>query len=266
MSRISKEVTRTFRRLMRKAFPVFEQRREFWIWSREDQKRLDFYRQFVTSGDVVFDVGANLGNRAKIFHKLGANVIAIEPQTTCADYLQSVFDNKTNFQLVRVALGSSPGEAEMSICSTHQMSSLADNWLQAVKQSGRFGKERWVAMERVAIDTLDNLIAQFGRPSFVKVDVEGFEEQVLAGLSAPVSAISLEFTPEFMEGTLRCIDYLCAMGNPTFQLSMGESMELAGSEWVGAEKIKQMLSRVPSKSFGDLYARFDVLCVRQAAA
>jgi FkbM family methyltransferase len=233
-----------------------QMRRTFWDWSQDDQKRLAFYKQFIAIGDIVFDVGANMGNRAKVFSRLGAVIIAVEPQPTCADFLVSVFQRNSNFHLVRAALGAAVGEAEMLITTAHAVSSLSPDWIRAVKESGRFSEYEWDRTATVPIDTLDNLIARFGRPAFVKIDVEGFEDKVISGLSVPVGALSLEFTPEFIKSTHKCIDHLCEIADPRFQVSLGESMEFILPEWVTAEEIKKRLSEVPPTSFGDLYARF----------
>ncbi|MDP7014212.1 MAG: FkbM family methyltransferase [Pirellulaceae bacterium] len=231
------------------------QMRRFRKWSDQDEKRLDFYRQFVAAGDIVFDVGANLGNRAKIFSKLGATVVAIEPQGECADFLRMAFRHAANFHLVRKALGASPGQAEMLVCNAHTISSLSPEWVRRVKESGRFEDYEWDRTEAVQIDTLDNLIAEYGRPAFIKIDVEGFEDQVVAGLSTPVRAISLEFAPEYIEGTHRCIEHLCRIGECRFQVSLGESMEFLLPNWVTAEEVRSTLAEMPPMAFGDLYAR-----------
>ncbi|MDT8316996.1 MAG: FkbM family methyltransferase [bacterium] len=228
---------------------------QFWEWSGEDQKRIDFYRQFVTKGDLIFDVGANRGSRAKIFSKLGAIVVAVEPQTECSDFLQYVFRNKDNFNLVKKALGASVGQTEMLISNADTISSLSPEWVSAVKESGRFAGHEWNRKETVLVDTLDNLIAQYGRPAFVKIDVEGFEAQVLSGLTTPVGALSVEFTPEFMGNTLKCIEELDRIGVFQFQISLGESMEFSLPYWVNEEEIRRALSKIPSDVYGDLYAR-----------
>jgi len=230
--------------------------RDFWQWTTEDQTRLDFYQQFVSRGDLVFDIGANLGNRSKIFSKLGAVIVAVEPQTPCGDYLASVFQETAGFHLVRKALGASVGEAEMLICDASTISSLSPDWVRSVTESGRFAEYKWDRAETVSVDTLDNLIDQYGRPAFIKIDVEGFEDEVVAGLSTPVNSLSLEFAPEFMDSTTRCIDHLCRLGEVRFQISVGESMEFALPDWLTADGIKRELSRVSSMTFGDLYARF----------
>ena len=135
-----------------------EMQKKFWEWSEEDRNRIDFYKQFITTGDIVFDIGANMGNRAKVFYSLGAVVIAVEPQTQCATFLQAVFTHKANFHLVRKALGCSVGQAEMFISNAHVISSLSTDWIRAVQETGRFKKYEWNRKEMVLVDTLDNLV------------------------------------------------------------------------------------------------------------
>lgn len=70
-----------------------------------------------------------------------------------------------------------------------------------------------------------------------------------------MKALSLEFAPEYIESTFKCIDHLGKLGNYTYQLSMGESMEFYLPDWVTAEKAKEQLRKVPTSSCGDIYAR-----------
>jgi FkbM family methyltransferase len=230
--------------------------RQFREWTGEDQKRCDFYKQFIAKGDLVFDVGANSGNRTKVFSRLGAIVIAVEPQPECAEFLREVFKDERDVCLIQTALGAAKGQAEMMICSAHTISSLSPAWIRAVKESGRFAKYEWNRTATVSVDTLDNLMAQYGCPRFIKIDVEGFEDQVIFGLSSRVAAISMEFTPEFIESTYACVRHLCRMGRCQFQISFGESMEFALPNWVASDEIRRRLSEVPMNAFGDLYARF----------
>jgi hypothetical protein len=74
--------------------------------------------------------------------------------------------------------------------------------------------------------TLDKLIEQFGIPSFIKIDVEGFEYEVIKGLSKPVKALSLEFTPEIIESTYKCINYLQQLGKINLNYSVFKTMSL----------------------------------------
>ncbi len=103
--------------------------------------------------------------------------------------------------------------------------------------------------------TLDQLIAEYGSPSFCKIDVEGFERQVLEGLSSPVSCISFEFTREFLDDARVCVSLLENLGSIEVNASFGETMQLAGS-WVDPERIFSTIEAQPEDcDWGDIYVR-----------
>ncbi len=235
---------------------TWRRRRAFAKFSEEDAQRAAFYAQFMASGDLVFDVGANMGNRTKVFLSLQARVVGCEPQAQCADFLQEVLAREGNFTLVRQALGNRAGKTEMFVSSSHVLSTLSADWIGATQQSGRFAAYEWATKQAVEVTTLDQAIREYGKPSFIKVDVEGYEAEVLAGLSEPVDYISIEFVPETIEGTFRCIDHMTSIARaPVFQLSLGESMAFAWPDWVVAAEAKQILAGVQSPLWGDVYIR-----------
>ena len=164
-------------------------------WSAADERRSIFYEQFVKQGDLVFDIGANVGNRSKTFLKLGARVIAFEPQSFCADILESAFSDR-NFKCVRKAVGENAGSIELHVNAMSVLSTVSKRWISETEQSGRFAESKWEKTEEVELTTLDECIKEFGVPSFVKIDVEGYEYEVIAGLNRPVPMISLEFASE----------------------------------------------------------------------
>ncbi|PLX83451.1 MAG: FkbM family methyltransferase [Desulfuromonas sp.] len=221
-----------------------------------DTARRNFYARFVEAGSLVFDVGANLGNRSKVFLALGAETVAFEPQPFCADFLTNVLRHEPRFRLVRKALGATTGRAEMYISNAHTLSSLSPSWIEATKQSGRFSDYSWGQKEQVEVTTLDKAIAKYGRPSFIKIDVEGYESQVLAGLSSPVDYISIEFTFEFLEDTFRCIELIEKIApGAQYQYSRGETMALALEEWVSALRFREILNNFSQNEAGDIYIR-----------
>jgi FkbM family methyltransferase len=137
------------------------------------RKILNFYSQFIKKGDLCFDVGAHKGNRAAAFLKIGARVIAVEPQKSCIKFLQSKFGKNPNFVLVGKGLAESEGELTMSICEeADDISTFSEKW-----KMGRFSQYEWNKKELTQVTTLDNLIKEFGPPIFCKIDVEGFEYQ-----------------------------------------------------------------------------------------
>jgi len=229
------------------------------VWTKHDQRMLALYSQFLTPDDLCFDVGANRGSRTKVFLNLGARVIAIEPQTQCAHLLEKLFGHKKELTIIQKALGREDGQGEIMLCAVNPISSLSKPWIQAVKKSGRFPHHVWDKKELVQITTLDDLIKQYGQPAFIKIDVEGYEYEVLQGLSKPVKAISLEFMPEYFETTRHSIAHLNTLGKPTFNYALRETMQLILDPWVEAEDILARLSKLENMAglSGDLYVRFD---------
>jgi FkbM family methyltransferase len=234
-------------------------RRRLRAW-RERRRRVDFYRRFLSRGELCFDVGANRGDRVELFLATGARVVAVEPQSTCHAVLEDRFGGDGRFTLVRSAVGAASGEAELMAANDYETSVLATlspEWAGSVQESGRFAHMRWERRETVEVTTLDALIDEYGAPAFCKIDVEGYEPEVLAGLSTPLRSLSLEFTPERMESTEACVARLLDLGAYEFDYSLNESLVLASDRWLSAPELLDELAafRGDSVTFGDVYAR-----------
>lgn len=201
----------------------------------------------IKNGDLVFDVGANVGNKTKEFMKLGARVVAFEPQSDCIACL-----SKTGATVRQVALGKEKSDMEFLFKSNaNTLSSMSEDFIVTVKQS-RFKDYNWGNVEQVKTETLDNMIGEFGTPKYIKIDVEGYELEVLKGLTKPVEFISFEFTPELLGTALRCLDYL-----PTgkYNYSSQESGEFKFDKWVDKEPFIEFLKGIKDYQieFGDIY-------------
>ncbi len=207
---------------------------------------------------LCFDVGANVGNRTRLFLVLGAHVVAVEPQIHCADFLAREFTCNSQFSLVRKALGAADGIAELQISNADTISSLSNAWIDAVKKSGRFSDYSWEQKQTVSVTTLDWLISQYGVPDFIKIDVEGFEYEVIKGLTQPVKALSFEFTPEYFDVTVLCLEHLESIGRIELNYSLGESMELGLKAWISPRELVETLSKYRNSNtvYGDVYVRF----------
>lgn len=227
---------------------------------RERRRRVRFYRAFVPPGGLCFDIGANVGDRVELFLAIPARVVAVEPQSSCHSVLEARFGGHPRFTLERSALGANPGEAELMAADDYETSVLATlsrDWAASVQESGRFASRRWERTEVVEVVTLDSLVDRYGPPDFCKIDVEGYEPEVLAGLSTPIPSLSVEFTPERFEATQTCVARLLELGDYGFNHSFGESLALASTQWVGADELLTALEafRDDSSTFGDVYAR-----------
>jgi len=212
---------------------------------RRRKEMLAFYSQFIKKGDLCFDVGANMGNRTEIFLELGARVVCIEPQKVCLQRLYKLFGNNKDVIIVDKAVGDREGYAELAICEeAPTLATLSDKW----KKEGRFSKDfKWEKTQRVPVTTLDTLVLLYGLPIFCKIDVEGFEESVLKGLTKPLPFISFEFTREFFDDAKKCVNHLLSIGRVEFNCSIGESMKWLFPTWVTPDELYQGVDSVEDK-------------------
>jgi len=214
-----------------------------------------FYRQNLRAGEVVFDIGTHVGSRARAMRAAGVKVIAYEPQEPFTKFLR--WSLPADITLVSAAVGSRNAEAELAISTLHPtVSSLSADFPTAAAKIKGFEHVRWDKLQKVRVVTLDSQIAEFGIPSYVKIDVEGFELEVLAGLSKPLAMLSVEFLPGFQSLTLKVLDRLSQLGDYRFNPVIGERAKFLWPEWRDIEAVKQWLEALPvNTKSGDLFAR-----------
>jgi FkbM family methyltransferase len=214
------------------------------------------YGQFVRRGDLVFDVGAHVGDRVASFRRLGARVIAVEPQPAFAKLLKLIYGRSREVVVERVAIGRESGSTRIMINPDNPtVSTASQDFISAARDAPGWETQRWTRSLVVPVTTLDALIARHGIPSFIKIDVEGFEAEALQGLSQRVKALSFEFTTIQREIALACIDHCVALGLLRFNGALGESQTFAHADWVDRVAIRRWLTELPhDANSGDIYA------------
>lgn len=229
----------------------------YWRPGRQRALRR-LYRPLVASGDLVFDVGAHVGDRTAAFAALGARVVAVEPQPSILPWLERLVGGRPGVVIEPVAVGAEVGMADFAISQSNPtLSTLATQWrTDVVARNPTFRSVRWEASASVPVTTLDMLIEKHGEPGFCKIDVEGHEAEVLRGLHRPIDLLSLEFVRGTTEIALECVDLLEALASYRYNAIGGERRSFLWSQWVGADRIRSWLTQDAGRySSGDLYAR-----------
>lgn len=241
-------------RIMR-AIDLLNKTNRFNFFRRRKERK--FFSSFINRGDLVFDVGANIGNKSAVFASLNARVVAIEPQKSCAAYLKKRFRKNKSIEILETALGSLEGTAELYICEEFPtISTISKKWIE----KGRFSDTHlWNQKDSIPITTLDTVISQFGVPKYIKIDVEGYENEVLKGLSVPCEYISFEFTIEFLEDARDCLVYLETLGAFLLNCSFGESPNFFLSEWTDMQDLISCLQSIDGNNlWGDIYVKYQI--------
>ncbi|NNK63583.1 MAG: FkbM family methyltransferase [Gemmatimonadetes bacterium] len=216
------------------------------------------YGEFVGPGDLVFDVGAHVGDRTAAFATLGARVIALEPQPAVLPWLRRRVGRHPGVTILEEAVGRAVGTATLAVSSAHPtVSTLAEDWRRDLSdRNPSFAGVRWDAAVEVPVTTLDLLIETYGVPRFCKIDVEGHEAEVLAGLSRPVPALSVEFVAGTFEVTRSCVARLAELGSYEYNVILGERRRFVFDRWrTGADLEIWFDGGADGASSGDVYAR-----------
>lgn len=215
------------------------------------------YATLVRPGGLAFDIGSHVGDRIGSFRRCGARVVALEPQPLCARVIRDIYAGDKDVTLVEAACGPKPGKLTLHINSSNPtVTTASQDFVKAADGAGGWEGQVWDRQIEVPVTTLDALIAQHGRPDFVKIDVEGFEGDVLAGLSNPLPCLSFEFTTIQRDVAYACLDRLMEIGPYGFDIALGESQKLTFGRWVSKVEMAEHIGALPhDANSGDVYAR-----------
>lgn len=231
---------------------------QMYYWPPGQGHRLDaFYGQLIGPGDLCFDVGAHVGNRSLAFRRLGAKVIAIEPQPDFVRFLRWLFRRKPEITLEETAIATRDGEIELFLSTaTPTVTSASKTFVNETPEIESFSSVAWDRSVRVPALSLQSLIARYGNPAFIKLDIEGMELAALEGLTTPPSCLSFEFLAARPQDSKACLDRLNALGTWQFNVSRGEDLVMLWPTWTPRERLDAWLAEHAGQDFsGDIYAK-----------
>ncbi|MCA2627697.1 MULTISPECIES: FkbM family methyltransferase [unclassified Microcystis] len=189
--------------------------------------------------DLVFDVGANIGQYAKLLRELGysGRIVSFEPLSSAYSQLKAVSEKDPLWEIApQTAIGNQEGEIVINIAGNSYSSSalpMLDAHLESAPESAYSGSET-VKLSR--LDTLaKDYIKSETKSIFLKIDVQGLEKQVLEGATAIlplVKGIKLELSlVPLYEGQVlfkEMIDIVEKLGYELYGIEPGFTAEKTG--------------------------------------
>lgn len=210
-----------------------------------------FYKAFIPAGGLCFDIGANHGKYTALFLRCNAKVVAVEPQKACFEELQKNYESAENVMLIHAAVGAEKGEAVLFSGKNDEVSTLSQEFIDAYSI---YEHNKWEKQERIVLITLDDLVKEYGIPDFCKLDIEGWEEEALKGLSPAIPAISFEYNALLKQKAIACTRILAQKGNYVFNFSAYENCEF-DVQWMSEEEMVCFIEKLPGTMLhGDIFA------------
>lgn len=207
-----------------------------------------FYRDLLPAGGLAFDVGANIGEKSEALLAAGLRVVAFEPNPEVIPELLSRCQHHKDWTLIQVALSKNAAIASFYARSSHESSGFVPDWGGSPAH-----------LYHVPVLSLDLAIAHFGVPDFCKIDVEGWELEVLSGLTQKPAILSFEFhlTEANIAQTKLCLETLRQLGYTRGNLAPAESTKFCHRAWI---TIGELCDGFPARYeamadfvYGDIY-------------
>jgi FkbM family methyltransferase len=223
---------------------------------RKRSEMRSFYSRYIRPGDLVFDVGANVGIYSEIFTELGARVIAIEPNPTCLALLRRLAGIRKKVTVEASAVGDTRGKIILQLCDNSQLSTANLQWRKHVQHSPLHSSCSWLGELEVELTTLDDLAQKYGIPKFVKIDIEGFDDRAMNAMTFSPEALTFEFNRLLPDVAMRCLQAKAIASGYEFNLICGERMKYASCKWLSNEAFRAQLdSLAGEEQNADVVAR-----------
>jgi len=182
------------------------------------------------SRQILFDIGANEGKYTDTNMKNFDKCILVEANPSLAENLREKYRTNTSVYIVE-AIASNKESEVFYISNANQISTSDPEWIQNSRFSNNY---MWSPVKGIKTVSVDTLIQQFGEPTLLKIDVEGYEYNVLQSLSKKVNMLCFEWAEEKKKEILLSLEYLYAYNYTKFHVQIEDKYDyrVNDNEWV----------------------------------
>jgi FkbM family methyltransferase len=185
--------------------------------------------------DLVFDIGAHLGSTVEVFTRKSGKVVAFEPNQLLVDNLKEMFKHN-NVIIDTRGLSNEIGTKVFNVSYANSLSTFSEDWIHSSRFSDTI---TWDTKVEVETTTLDNIIEEYGIPDYVKIDVEGYEYEVLSPLTKflPDTLFAFEWAEETKDKIYLILEHVHNLGYGSFGYTEEDKVLFDGEiDWTGYEE------------------------------
>lgn len=226
------------------------------------QKRINIdnlnnhFKQLISKSTLIFDIGSNIGIYTSIFLKYSSKVISVEPQESLCLLQKKLFKKEIqNERLIieHIAIDSKNQIVELHINSKDVLSSTSKKYQTEVIPK-EFSFTENIKTEAVQAKNIDSLILKYGKPNYIKIDIEGSEKKAIMGLNHQIPLISFECNiPYFKKEMFEILKKLSTLGEYEYNFLKHKEFVFY-SDLKSENEIKSLVQN------GSLSGVFDLYC------
>ena len=173
---------------------------------------------------LAFDIGSNVGDTIHYLLTRYDKIVGFEPNPSLAEHVSNVFQNN-NVKIVQKGLSSKKEIKPFYISDVKNViSTFSNDWIT----KSRFTGNDWNTVINVESITLDDVIDLYGIPDFIKIDVEGYEYEVLKGLTKLLdnTLFGFEWAEELFDNTENAVKHVQDIGYTKFAYTNEDNLSL----------------------------------------
>jgi len=199
---------------------------------------------------LYFDIGANSGEYTDMLINTVDyynSIICVEANPYIIEKLKNRFIGNSKVKVLNKAVSSEVGKVDFYVCTNCDVISTCDtDWISNSRFSGNTS---WVKVEVETI-SIDDMVLTYGIPEHIKIDVEGYELNVIKGMTKNYgSQIRFEWAEEKLDDIIEIVGYLSSLGYTKFGYMLQDKYDGYPSEFFTIDDFIKMMNSmcIPSR-------------------
>lgn len=184
---------------------------------------------------LLYDIGANRGLYADANRHEFDECILVEANPSLCSFLSSKYESNTQIHIENAIVSNKSSET-FYVSNADTISTVDPEWVTKSRFSHNYS---WRPLEGLPTVSLDQLLQKYGEPYHIKIDVEGYEYNVIQSLTKKVRSLCFEWAEEKKKEILLTLDYLNSLGYRQYAIQIEDSYthKVDSSEWMSFEQI-----------------------------